>query len=77
MGLFDRKKKDKDKDKEKWQDAVLTLYACRGDMDIIPDKIKEAFSGLGEELSRTESGSLRRREWPTFSLRQILITKRL
>ena len=59
MGLFDRKKKDKDKDKEKWQDAVLTLYACRGDMDIIPDKIKEAFSGLGEELSRTESGSLR------------------
>ena len=55
MGLFGKKKKDE----EKWQDAVLTLYACRGDMDIIPDRIREAFSGLCEELSQTESGSYR------------------
>lgn len=55
MGLFGRGKKDK----EKWQDAVLTLYACRGDMDIIPDRIRETFSALMEELAQTESGSYR------------------
>lgn len=48
MGLFGKKKKDE----LKWQEAVLTLYACRGETDSIPGKIQEAFAQLQEGFSQ-------------------------
>lgn len=48
MGLFGKKKKDE----QKWQKAVLTLYACRGETDSIPGKIQEAFAPMQEGFSQ-------------------------
>ena len=51
MGLFGKKKKDE----QKWQEAVLTLYACRGETDSIPGKIQEAFATMLEGFSQVAS----------------------
>ena len=48
MGLFGRKKKEK----QEWQDAVLTVYACRGDMGVIPERIQKAFGPLQKSFSQ-------------------------
>lgn len=55
MGLFGKKKKEK----QEWQDAVMTIYACRGDMDVIPEKIQEAFAPLRKSFSQAEPGHFR------------------
>ncbi|MCM1117769.1 MAG: DUF4272 domain-containing protein [bacterium] len=51
MGLFGRKKAEK----QIWQDAVMTVYACRGDMDVIPEKIQEAFAPLQKSFTQVEA----------------------
>lgn len=51
MGLFGRKKAEK----QKWQDAVMTVYACRGNMDVIPEKIQEAFAPLQKSFTQVDA----------------------
>lgn len=51
MGLFGRKKAEK----QKWRDVVMTVYACRGDMDVIPEKIQKAFAPLQKSFTQVEA----------------------